>query len=200
MEILARNRGRRMDDDAKAKEALRRILASAGFANSPRMSRFLQFVVEETVAGRGGDLKEYVVGLRVFDKPESFNPTVDPTVRVEASKLRAKLARYYDLEGRHDPVVVEIPKGHYAARFSLRPRSEVSYGRRRRTCGGRPLRPISHRRAALALGLAALMTAVGYTAHVLSVPRPITPTNGRIMLAVLPFQNLTGDPGAGVSL
>ena len=110
-----------MDDDAAVEETLRRILASAGFANSPRMSRFLRFVVEETVAGRGGDLKEYVVGLRVFDKPESFNPTVDPTVRVEASKLRAKLARYYELEGRHDPVVVEIPKGHYAARFSSRP-------------------------------------------------------------------------------
>ena len=115
-----------MDDDAKAKEALGRILASAGFASSPRMSRFLQFVVEETVAGRGGDLKEYVVGLRAFDKPESFNPTIDPTVRVEASKLRAKLARYYDLEGRHDPIVVDIPKGHYAARFSSRPTSEVS--------------------------------------------------------------------------
>ena len=50
------------------------------------------------------------------------------------------------------------------------------------------------RRVALALALAALMTAVGYIAYVLSVPRPITPTNGRIMLAVLPFQNLTGDP------
>ena len=128
MEILARNRGRRMVDDAAVEETLRRILASAVFANSPRMSRFLRFVVDETVAGRGGDLKEYVVGLRVFDKPESFNPAVDPTVRVEASKLRGKLARYYELEGQHEPVVVEIPKGHYAARFSLRPRSEVSYG------------------------------------------------------------------------
>ena len=182
--------GRCMNDEAK--EALRRILASAGFANSPRMSRFLQFVVEETVDGRGGDLKEYVVGLRVFDKPESFNPAVDPTVRVEASKLRAKLARYYELEGQHEPVVVEIPKGHYAARFSLRPRLEVSYGD---TVDHTALPSPTHipRRAALALGFAALMTAVGYTAYVLSVPA-ITPTNGRIMLAVLPFQNLTGDP------
>ena len=74
------------------------------------MSRFLRFVADETVAGRGGDLKEYVVGLRVFDKPESFNPAVDPTVRGEAAKLLAKLARYYELEGQHEPVVVEIPK------------------------------------------------------------------------------------------
>ena len=182
-----------MVDDAAVEETLRRILASAGFANSPRMSRFLSFVVDETVAGRGGDLKEYVVGLRVFDKPESFNPAVDPTVRVEASKLRAKLARYYELEGQHEPVVVEIPKGHYAARFSSRPRSEVGHADTvEHTASPSP----THipRRAALALTLAALMTAVGYTAYVLSVPRPITPTNGRIMLAVLPFQNLTGDP------
>jgi TolB-like protein/Tfp pilus assembly protein PilF len=182
-----------MVDDAAVEETLRRILASAVFAGSPRMSRFLRFVVDETVAGRGGDLKEYVVGLRVFDKPESFNPAVDPTVRVEASKLRAKLARYYELEGQHEPVVVEIPKGHYAAGFSLRPRSVVSYGD---TVDNTALPSPTHipRRAALALSFAALMTAVGYTAYVLSVPRPITPTNGRIMLAVLPFQNLTGDP------
>ena len=194
MEILARNRSRRMDDDAKAK-ALGRILASAGFASSPRMSRFLQFVVEETVAGRGGDLKEYVVGLRAFDKPESFNPTIDPTVRVEASKLRAKLARYYDLEGRHDPIVVEIPKGHYAATFSSRPTSEVSQaGAAEQAAVPSPTPTRIRRRVSLALVLAALIGAVGYIAHVLSVPRPVTPTNGRIMLAVLPFQNLTGDP------
>ena len=128
------------------------------------MSRFLQFVVEETVAGRGGDLKEYVVGLRVFDKPESFNPTVDPTVRVEASKLRAKLARYYELEGRHDPFVVEIPKGHYAARFS-RPTSEVSQADAVEPAAVRSSTHI-RRRVALALALAALMTAVGYIAYV----------------------------------
>ena len=80
-----------MPDNGAVQEALERIVASVGFANSPRMSRFLRFVVEETVSGRAGDLKEYVVGLRVFDRPESFDPTVDPTVRVEASKLRAKL-------------------------------------------------------------------------------------------------------------
>lgn len=159
-----------MVDDAAVEETLRRILASAGFANSPRMSRFLRFVIEETVAGRDGDLKEYVVGLRVFDKPESFNPTVDPTVRVEASKLRAKLARYYELEGRQDPVVLEIPKGHYAARFSSRPASEVSHVRVvEQAAAPSPTR--IPRRVVLALALTALMTAVGYSAYVLSVQR-----------------------------
>lgn len=106
-----------MPDNAPVQEALERIVASDGFVNSPRMSRFLRFVVEETAAGRASTLKEYVVALRVFDKAESFDPTVDPTVRVEASKLRAKLARYYETEGRGDALIIEIPKGHYGARF-----------------------------------------------------------------------------------
>ncbi len=59
-------------DSAAIQEALERIVASAVFAHSPRMSRFLRFVVQETVAGRSGDLKEYVVGVRVFDKTESY--------------------------------------------------------------------------------------------------------------------------------
>ena len=106
-----------MPDNGAVQEALERIVASVGFANSPRMSRFLRFVVEETVSGRAGDLKEYVVGLRVFDRPESFDPTVDPTVRVEASKLRAKLTRYYETEGRRDSLTIPFPKGLYMATF-----------------------------------------------------------------------------------
>ena len=98
-------------------EAVDRIVASTGFVNSPRMTRFLRFVVEESVAGRGSALKEYVIGTRVFDKAESFDPAVDPTVRVEASKLRARLTHYYETEGQGDLVRIEIPKGGYSARF-----------------------------------------------------------------------------------
>ncbi len=109
-----------MPDTAAVQEALERILRSAGFVNSPRMSRFLRFVVEETAAGRAGELKEYVVGVRVFDKAESYDPAVDPTVRVEAAKLRAKLGRYYEGEGRGELILIEIPKGGYSAQFSTR--------------------------------------------------------------------------------
>ena len=107
-------------DSAAIQEALERIVASAVFAHSPRMSRFLRFVVDETVAGRGGDLKEYVVGVRVFDKADSYDPAVNPTVRAEASKLRARLARYYETEGRRDAVIIHVPKGGYSARFNGR--------------------------------------------------------------------------------
>jgi hypothetical protein len=115
-----------MLDTVAVHGALERVVASAAFANSPRMSRFLRFVVEETAAGRASELKEYVVGVRVFDKAESFDPSIDPTVRVEASKLRAKLTRYYETEGRSDRILIDIPKGHYSASVRIRSEDESS--------------------------------------------------------------------------
>ena len=57
--------------------------------------RFLEFLVKEALAGRGERLKGYNIALEVFDRPESFDPTVDPLVRVEAARLREKLREYY---------------------------------------------------------------------------------------------------------
>ncbi len=74
---------------------LDRLLASSGFANAVRMSRFLKFVVEHTLAGEGERLKEYVIGVEVFDRDTSYDPHVDSIVRVEAARLRTKLAEYY---------------------------------------------------------------------------------------------------------
>jgi hypothetical protein len=71
----------------KLAEQLGRILASKAFRQSDRLKRFLTFIVEETIAGRGERLKEFVVGVEVFDKPEAFDPRNDPIVRVQARRL-----------------------------------------------------------------------------------------------------------------
>lgn len=89
------------------------------FANSPRMSRFLRFVVEETAEGRGERIKEYVIALEVFDKSDQYDPQADSTVRTEASKLRSRLSRYYETEGRDDPVTISIPRGTYVPLFKV---------------------------------------------------------------------------------
>src|ERR1700732_1955313 len=99
---------------------LRRILASREFSSSSRMTRFLQLAVSEALAGRAERLKEYVLGLEVFDRPADFAPGADPLVRVEARRLRTKLERYYRSEGRHDDVLIELPKGRYAPAFGWR--------------------------------------------------------------------------------
>src|SRR4051794_5689294 len=86
------------------------------------MSRFLRFVVETTLDGKSESIKEYVIAIEVFEKAEDYDPQTDSTVRTEASKLRSRLARYYETEGREDPVVITIAKGSYVPQFEDRNR------------------------------------------------------------------------------
>lgn len=94
-----------------------RILASRAFARSGRMQRFLEFTVEEALAARGAELKEALVGIAVFDRSEDYDPRIDPIVRVEARRLRAKLEEYYQHEGSTDRVRIEYPRGSYVPVF-----------------------------------------------------------------------------------
>jgi TolB-like protein/Tfp pilus assembly protein PilF len=98
---------------------LNRILASRAFRQADRLKRFLTFIVDETVSGRGERLKEFVVGVEVFGKPESFDPRNDPIVRVQARRLRAQLGRYYREEATDGELAIELPKGGYAPVFRV---------------------------------------------------------------------------------
>jgi len=106
-----------MRDSEKAAAQLNRILASKAFRQADRLKRFLTFIVEETLAGRGERLKEFVVGVEVFGKDNSFDPRNDPIVRVQARRLRSQLAAYYREEGTDDGLMIELPKGGYAPVF-----------------------------------------------------------------------------------
>ena len=106
--------------DDGVREHLDRVLASPTFQQGDRLKRFLKFIVLEAVAGRRHELKEYVIGVQVFGKEDSFDPRTDPIVRVQARRLRAKLVRYYREEGRADETVIELPKGGYAPVFKQR--------------------------------------------------------------------------------
>jgi Tol biopolymer transport system component len=107
--------------DTAIRTELTKILSSASFASSPRMNRFLKYVVETTLEGKGALIKEYVIALEVFDKSDAYDPREDSTVRTEASKLRARLSRYYENEGQEDPVIISVPKGGYVPAFQGRP-------------------------------------------------------------------------------
>jgi adenylate cyclase len=98
----------------EVRRQLDRLLASPYFANAGRISRFLRFVVEQSLAGNGERLKEYVIGVEVFDRDGAYDPRVDAIVRVEAARLRSKLTEYYAGEGRGDALVLSLPKGGYA--------------------------------------------------------------------------------------
>lgn len=96
---------------------LEKVLASETFQRAERLSRFLRHAVEQGLAGQENKLKEYAIGLQVFDKPESFDTRVDPIVRVEAGRLRAKVRDYYESEGKNDPVWLGLRKRGYRPLF-----------------------------------------------------------------------------------
>ena len=99
---------------------LGRVLASDGFANAERMSRFLRYVVERTLAGEADRLKEYAIGVDVFDRREDYDPRVDSIVRVEAARLRTKVDEYYNQRGLDDPIVIRLRRGSYIPAFEGR--------------------------------------------------------------------------------
>src|SRR5882724_4995379 len=101
-------------------DQLERILKNAPLVTSPSLSRFLRYIVEETLAGRSGNIREYTLGVHVFDRGEDFNPRLDPIVRVQARNLRARVAKYYEGQGGDDPIYIELPKGTYVPIFHKR--------------------------------------------------------------------------------
>jgi adenylate cyclase len=123
----------RSESDQKAvREQLDRILKSGPFLQARRRQRFLEYIVNETLAGRGERLKGYDVAREVFDRSEAFDPNVDPIVRVEAARVRDKLREYYEADGRSDPIRIDLPKGTYTPHIEFRqaptlePQSEQS--------------------------------------------------------------------------
>jgi len=100
------------------------ILSSEIFVRARRMQRFLEYVVEETLAGRADQLGEYAIGIGVFDRGADFEPALDPIVRNDARRLRAKLAEYY----RESPadIQIEVPKGGYVPVFRRMAASQLA--------------------------------------------------------------------------
>jgi hypothetical protein len=99
---------------------LERLLASATFSRTERLRGFLRFTVEETLKGKGDEIKEYQIGVQVFGRKDSYDTRLDPIVRVEAGRLRSKLKEFYSNEGRNDPVVIGFRAGSYVPVFQER--------------------------------------------------------------------------------
>ena len=101
------------------REQLARMLDSPIFVHSHRLSRFLRFTVETTLAGQAETLKEYVIGTEVYDRKPPYHPSADSIVRSEARRLRNKLKQYYESAGKDDPVFIYYRPGGYAPVFRL---------------------------------------------------------------------------------
>ena len=192
--------GDRQPSPEAVREELQGILASAEFNASDRLKNFLRFVVEEALAGRAERLKAYTIAVEVFGRdPGSFDPQLDPVVRMEAGKLRRRLDLYYLGGGRADPIRIMIPKGSYVPTFEQR---------RQSVPGPSPFLPVDDARRrwywlTSALLAIPILGVLGWFGTSLLAPRlwsdgsqhaaPALPRGPKI--AVQPFQNLSGDPG-----
>jgi TolB-like protein/Tfp pilus assembly protein PilF len=158
---------------------LDRIEASSGFARAGRLVRFLRFVVDETLAGRGKQIKEYSIAIGVFGRPSSYDPQVDSLVRVQASLLRTRLSEYYSAEGRAETIRIEIPKGGYEPVI------------RRTVATAVPVPPKDRRRLAAMTVSAAIMLAV-LCVWLLTGARTFRSNpDVSASVAVLPFEDLS---------
>ncbi len=105
------------------REHLGRILASAPFHASESLRRLLRYTVEAALAGKGEELKEYTIGVEALGRPESFDPRQDTIVRVQARKLRERLAAYYAGEGKGEGCRIVYHPGGYLPVFEGVPRA-----------------------------------------------------------------------------
>jgi hypothetical protein len=102
---------------AAVESALERLLAEEALKLSERNRRLLAYVASEALAGRGDRIKAYTIGVDVFGRGEDFDPSNDPIVRIEATRIRSALSAYYRRSGGRDRVIILIPPGSYVPTF-----------------------------------------------------------------------------------
>jgi hypothetical protein len=96
-----------------------RIVNSDVLRGSDSLCQLLEYLASHSV-GEQNSVKEYQIATEVFGRAADFDPRLDSTVRVQTSRLRAKLAEYYAGPGAQDSVIVEIPRGAYSVSVHTR--------------------------------------------------------------------------------
>jgi tetratricopeptide (TPR) repeat protein len=182
---------------------LEQLLASPSLRDAELLKRFLRYIVEKTLAGEGDQLKEYRLGLEVFDRDTSFDPRLDPVVRMAALRLRVKLREYYEHGGRGSLIRVEVPKGGYAASFVTASLPQVTSGEEvagknlarqvdRHPQEQRPITAHGWKWSLAAVGVLAITAAVAGGLYYHSHQSKRLSDKDTVVLAE--FANSTGDP------
>lgn len=179
----------------RVQEELERVLSSRGFANAGRLSRLLRHSVEKTLAGQADQLKEYSVGMEVFDRDEKYDPRVDSIVRVEAGRLRSRLDEYYGSDGANAPVRISLPRGAYAAQFELRHEPPVAVAKSGTTAATAPEVATSLRRRWAPWVAGAILA--GLAVAVVWLPNRVPTREAPPSVAVLAFEQYSASEEDG---
>src|SRR5580693_4958404 len=97
-----------------------KIIKSHSLRGSESLRKLLQYLAKQALNHPDAPLKEYQIATEVYGRPSDFDPQTDSTIRVQAGRLRLKLAEYYATEGAADSIQVKIPKGSYHLIFEAR--------------------------------------------------------------------------------
>jgi hypothetical protein len=101
----------------KERAELQAVLQSPLFARSQTLAHLLSYLCEKTFAGEGDQIKEYAIAVDVLGRPDSFDQDLDSIVRVQANRLRKRLAEYYNGEGASHEMRITVPVGQYVPAF-----------------------------------------------------------------------------------
>ncbi len=101
-------------------QQIERLVNSHILHGSASLCKLLRYLAEQSLEHPGGGIKEYQIATEVFGRPADFDPQLDSTIRVQAGRLRSKLAAYYSSEGADDPYIVDLRKGSYVLSFHPR--------------------------------------------------------------------------------
>lgn len=99
---------------------IERLISSQILHGSESLCKLLRYLAKHALDHPGTPIKEYQIATEVFGRSDDFDPQLDSMVRVQAGRLRGKLAEYYSANGADDGIVVELPKGTYVLAFHHR--------------------------------------------------------------------------------
>jgi hypothetical protein len=169
------------EENATCLAAVDRVVQSSAFRQSEILPRLLRYLADKAVDGMADQLKEYTIGIEALGKPSTYDPRQDSAVRIHVGRLRQRLDEYYRAEGKNDPVLMYLPKGHFKLNFEVRNQSAPDVAP--------PVSAVetasfvgNTRSTSVRLLIAALVVASGYalwsTTRLLSEPRNSTPATG----------------------
>jgi hypothetical protein len=109
-----------MNGKSDQQAQIEKLVGSRSLHGSDSLCKLLRYLAAQSSKNPGTSPKEYQIATEVFGRHQNFDPHLDSLVRVQAVRLRAKLAEYYASEGVGDSIVVELPKGTYGLTFHER--------------------------------------------------------------------------------
>jgi len=178
-------------DRAQFRGQIEKLVNSQALHGSETLRKLLHYLARQSVDHAGTPVKEHQIATEVFGRLSDFDPQVDSLVRVQAGRLRSKLAAYYESEGVEDQILVDLPKGSYALTFHHRRKGQTRSSANGWTDAGTPDAWVIPKRAGImVLGLSILLSAAMVAIILLAINR--SPRDSSVARADLSVNGTAG--------